>query len=65
MNAADPSTMAPAERLAEIAQILAAGFQRLRARNVKAGAKPRNRRNGLDVRAAAEAPCRGMAHTAP
>ena len=55
MNTADPTTMAPAERLAEIAQILAGAFQRLRARNVKAAGK----QGGHAVRDAAHAVGRG------
>jgi hypothetical protein len=36
MNALDPNQMTPAERLAEIADLLAAGFMRLRARKSSA-----------------------------
>ena len=60
MNAADPTTMAPAERMAEIAQILAGAFQRLRAKNVKSSRKPKVRSNRLDVDRRSEAQCAAM-----
>jgi hypothetical protein len=61
MKCLDPTTMTAAERVAEIAGILAAGCQRLFARTSKSiptsSSTTRNRAEQLDVVGQAEAPC--------
>lgn len=57
MRATAPDAMTAAERLAEIAEILAAGYQRHLAAECKAAPKPRNPQVRLAAVGAAEAPC--------
>lgn len=57
MRCVDPSAMTPAERLAELGELLAAGVQRFLARESKERGKPRNRQEQLDVVGDVEAPC--------
>ncbi len=57
MNAA-PAAMQPHERLAELADLLARGLQRLLADECKSESQPRNSREQLDAAAEVEAPCR-------
>jgi hypothetical protein len=59
----DPASMTAAERLAEIAEILATGYQRLVATECKAAAKPRNSKVRLAAVGAAEAPCDSRVHS--
>jgi hypothetical protein len=65
----DPAALTAAERLAEIAELLARGFQRYLAHELKARSaqtatrEPQNLRNHLDVLGAAEAPCRSRARS--
>ena len=63
MKGTDPAAMTAAERLAEIAEILAAGYQRFLARECKADAQPRNSKVRLAAVGAAEAPCRARVHS--
>ncbi len=63
MKATDPAAMTAAERLAEIADILAAGYQRFLARECKAAGQPRNSQVRLAAAGAAEAPCRARVHS--
>ncbi|MBZ0154102.1 MAG: hypothetical protein K8J09_21465 [Planctomycetes bacterium] len=49
--------MTPADRLAELGEILAAGVQRLCATNIKPVLQPQNRDEPLDVVAEIEAQC--------
>jgi len=58
-----PDAMTAAERLAEIAEILAAGYQRLITAECKATEQPRNSQVRLAAVGAAEAPCRARAHS--
>jgi len=53
----DPATMAPAERLAELAELLAAGAQRYFAQERKVPTTTRNSQVRLAVPTAVEAPC--------
>jgi hypothetical protein len=57
MKCIDPSTMSAGDRIAELAEILAAGVQRFLARENKASPPPRNQQEALDVVGAVEAPC--------
>ena len=63
MRCVDPATMTPAARVAELAEILATGFQRFRAAEVKAPpaasatTNPQNTQDHLDVLGGVEAPC--------
>ena len=57
MRTTDPATMSAAERVAELAELLATGVQRFLARKCKATAQPRNREEQLDAVADVEAPC--------
>jgi hypothetical protein len=61
MKCIDPSAMTPAERLAELGELLAAGVQRFLARESKEREKPRNQQEQLDVVGGVEAPCRATA----
>jgi len=63
VRATAPDAMTAAERLAEIAEILATGYQRLIAAECKAAAQPRNSQVRLAAVGAAEAPCRARAHS--
>ncbi len=65
MKCVDPTTMSAAERLAELADILAAGVQRFLARECKPSPQPRNREEQLDAAAAVEAPCGRAMEAAP
>jgi hypothetical protein len=60
MKHVDPDRMAPAERLAELAELLACAVQRHLARESKAANPPQICADPLDDRARAEAPCRAM-----
>jgi len=60
VKSTDPARMLPAERLAELGELLAAGAQRLLARRSKpvpAQNEPSNREEQLDAVAALEAQC--------
>lgn len=57
MKHTDPARMAAAERIGELGQLLAAGIQRLRARQGKAIPAAELVQDHLDVDAALEAPC--------
>ena len=65
MKCIDPTTMSPAERVAELAEILAAGIQRYFSRESKAPLQPRNPEEQLDVVADGEAPCPTNSMEAP
>ena len=65
MKNTDPTTMAPAARIAELADLLAAGFQRLRARKGKPAGAATNPQDPLDDLATVEAPCAPMHPEAP
>ena len=65
MKTIDPGRMAPAERLAELAELLAAGFQRLQAHDIKSIPGSEKSQDDLDVLAASEAPCPAMQPEAP
>ena len=54
MKHVDPDRMSPAERLAELGDLLAAGVQRFLARESK---PPQNRPDQLDAVGRVEAPC--------
>lgn len=58
MKCIDPETMTPADRLAELGEILAAGIQRFLAAESKAVLHPENRDEQVDALGAVEAPCR-------
>lgn len=60
MRSSDPATMTAAERLAEIAEILASGYQRLVAAESKRHQETQNRQNLLAAVGAAEAPSCSM-----
>ncbi len=57
MKSIDPHAMAPAERLAELGDILAAGIQRLLARASKAIRSAELDEDQLDPLGRVEAPC--------
>ena len=57
MRMLDPATMTSAERVVEIADLLARGVQRFLAADIKAAAASRNSQLGLDDVADAEASC--------
>ena len=63
MKHADPARMSAAERVAELAEILATGLHRFRAAEVKAPpaasgtTNPQNAQDPLDVLGNVEAPC--------
>ena len=63
MKVTAPSAMTAAERLAEIAEILATGYQRFVAAECKAAGQPRNSKVRLAAVGAAEAPCRARVHS--
>lgn len=58
MKYIDPQAMTPADRLAELGEILAAGIQRFLAENIKLVPQPENCDEQVDVLGAVEAPCR-------
>ena len=58
MKCIDPHAMSPAERLAELGDLLAAGIQRLLARDSKAIRVGEVVEDQLDVLGQVEAPCR-------
>jgi hypothetical protein len=61
MKALDPARMLAAERLAELGELLAAGAQRLLARQIKPAVpqhEPADGQEQLDAVAAVEAQCR-------
>lgn len=64
MKSTDPGRMSRAERLAEIGEILAAGYQRFTANAIKGSSSPRNSGDQLDVLGLVEAPC-GSAMESP
>ena len=57
MKCADPTAMSRDSRMAELAELLAAGIQRHLARQRKAIPATANLRNPLDVVGDVEAPC--------
>lgn len=60
MRCVDPARMPPTNRLAELGEILAAGVQRLLAKNIKPAAATNmasNTQDQLDAAAAVEAQC--------
>lgn len=57
MRTIDPARMSQADRLAELGEILAAGFQRFAAAKFKPSSTPRNSADHLDDLAVGEAPC--------
>ena len=57
MRTADPTTMTPTERLAEMAELLARGVQRFLAARSKAFGEPRNSQVRLAALGHVEAPC--------
>lgn len=57
MRALDPSRISAAERLAEIAELLALGVQRLLASECKSSAAPKNSQVRLAEVGPVEAPC--------
>jgi hypothetical protein len=63
VKATAPDAMTATERLAEIAEILATGFQRLIAAECKAAVQPRNSKVRLAAVGAAEAPCGSRVHS--
>jgi hypothetical protein len=62
MRAIEPASMTEAERLAEIADLLARGAQRYFAAQIKAGATAKKSSDDLDVLPAAEPPCRSRVY---
>ena len=58
MKCVDPHAMAPAERLAELGELLAAGIQRMLAADSKGIRFPGVVEERLDVLGQVEAPCR-------
>jgi hypothetical protein len=63
VKATVPDAMTAAERLSEIAEILAVGYQRHLAAECKAAVQPRNSQVRLAAAGAAEAPCRARVHS--
>jgi hypothetical protein len=63
VKATAPDAMTAAERLDEIAEILAFAYQRLVAAECKAAAQPRNSKVRLAAVGAAEAPCGSRVHS--
>lgn len=57
MKSVDPARMAAPAILAEVGEILAAGFQRSRAQECKAAAGEQISQDRLDVVGEVEAPC--------
>ncbi|MBZ0150649.1 MAG: hypothetical protein K8J09_03885 [Planctomycetes bacterium] len=57
MKCIDPETMTPADRLAELGELLVAGVQRQCAEHIKPVPQPQNRGEQLDVVAEVEAQC--------
>ena len=63
MRSTDPNSMTAAARIRELGDILAAGVQRLLAKNIKQDRGSRNSRDRLDDRAGSEASCRACTET--
>ena len=57
MKCADPTPMSPAERLAELGELLAAGIQRFLARQCKSDSRLQIREERLDALGGHKAPC--------
>ena len=58
MRTTDPNSMTAAARIRELGDVLAAGVQRLLAKNIKQDRRSKNSRDHLDDRADSEASCR-------